>query len=250
MEAADRRSGRAGAWPAAASGRRGRSRGWGAPRHPAGPRLVVVLAAGLVACGSSDPAPTSTVEPLPASPTVTEAAPTPTSTRTPTQTPTTSDDPGGPDAAPTADGGGTSAPATPPVVSLAAGSGCTPGRTDGLPDGRWFGTIEGADTGSVVFDLACWFSGDAAARAAAEDGEESPPPNDYYVRDDNDLLRTIDVGASAEVVWLTSPSDPTSAVTTDYDDWRADEGARPFRPSVWLTVESDEVVAIEEQYVP
>ena len=132
---------------------------------------------------------------------------------------------------------------------LAEGSGCTPG--DGaLPDGSWFGYVEAVSAGSVEFDLACWFSGNAANAAALEDGEtEVPVPNDYYVRNQNRALRSVPVADGATVVWLEDP-DPSRPTTSDYPTWRAARDGRTDLPGVWLTVAGGEVTEISEQYVP
>ncbi|MGZ5383264.1 MAG: hypothetical protein ACXWH0_04645 [Acidimicrobiia bacterium] len=139
---------------------------------------------------------------------------------------------------------------TPDTNSLADGSGCTPGTTTGLPDGEWFGYIQSAATGSVGFDLACWFTGEPAALAAAEDGEESPPPNDYYVRNVNSTVRTLTVAVDAGVTWLASPGDPSTEEMVPFVDWLAGRAGRSFQPGVWLTIESGAVGYIREQYTP
>ncbi len=137
-----------------------------------------------------------------------------------------------------------------PTNERASGSGCTPSTGDTLPDGRWFGFITEPETGQVVFDLACWFTGTAAVAAAAEDGEESPPPNDFHIRNASDRLRTVVVGPSTQVVWLPNPGDPASAETVTYPDWLAQQPGRDYKPGVWLDVGNGQITAIEEQYVP
>lgn len=135
------------------------------------------------------------------------------------------------------------------VVDEAEGSGCAPGPGQ-LEDGDWFGyVIAGTDT-EVDFDLACWFTGDAATRAAAEDGEESPPPNDYYIRNNNETIRTLEVSAGTEVVWYPEFGDPTSETTIAYAGWVEAIEEREFGSMVWLTVEDGQVVAVHEQWVP
>ena len=134
--------------------------------------------------------------------------------------------------------------------SLAEGSGCTPAAGEPLPDGRWFGYVAGASANDIDLDLACWFMGDAAARAAAEDGKESPPPNDYYVRNVNSTVRTISVSGDATVTWLPNPGDPTTEETIPYADWATERDIRDYQPGVWLTIGGGEVVEIQEQYVP
>ena len=106
-----------------------------------------------------------------------------------------------------------------------------------------------ADANTMSFDLACWFSGMAAAIAAAEDGEESPPPNDYYIRNDSNQLRTVLVAASASVAWLPT-GDPADIMTGTYEEWIADRPVRSYLPGVWIEIEDGEVTLIEEQYVP
>jgi hypothetical protein len=134
------------------------------------------------------------------------------------------------------------------VLHEAEGSGCTPGQGE-LGDGRWFGFVPATTSGTVEFDLACWFTGDAATRAAAEDGEESPP-NNYYVRNVNETTRTLDVAADASVVWYPLGGDPTSEETTTYPDWLQGVEERGFMFGVWLEVDDGAVVSIHEQWVP
>ena len=126
---------------------------------------------------------------------------------------------------------------------------CAPGETNGLPDGLWFGFIADADSSGVEFDLACWFVGDPAVVAAAEDGEEEPP-NDFYIRNQNDLVRTIPLASNAEIEWLPNPGDPQTATMATVDEWLAGRTERQTTLGVWLTVESGEVTSIVEQYVP
>ena len=133
---------------------------------------------------------------------------------------------------------------------LASGSGCKPGTQDGLPDGEWYGFIVDLDANEIEFDLACWFTGDAAIAAAGEDGEESPPPNDYYVRNENDTVREISVGASAEVEYLASSGDPNTVTTASYANWSREWEVSDFLPGYWVTVADGEVTEIVQQYVP
>ena len=212
---------------------------------------VAVLVLG--ACRSSGDAPAGSVPATPPVPVPTTSSPSsPPSSEAPTSTavPTT----GSPAT--------TSTTSNPPTTSgsptndLAEGSGCTPGRESGLPDGYWYGSVASTAGDSIAFDLACWFSGEAAATAAAEDGQESPPPNDYYVRDERDFLRTLPVADGAEVHWYAS-GDPNDARTSSYPDWidarnqvAVDLGIPQYPFGIWLTVEGGVVTAIGEQWVP
>lgn len=167
------------------------------------------------------------------------------------------DDPTRPGNGPTPTTATTSAPppttGAPSSTTLAApadpdGSGCTPGP-GGLPDGNWYGVVLTTTAAEVEFDLACWFTGDDAVRAAAEDGAEAPP-NDYYVRNENDLVRTVPVGDDAEVTWYPDFGDPSTETTTSYAEWIDLIEARDFMPGVWLDVQDGDIVAITEQWVP
>jgi hypothetical protein len=51
----------------------------------------------------------------------------------------------------------------------------------------------------MTFDLAYFLTGDAANQAAAEHGDETPVPNDYYIVNDNPLLRTTPISPSVEI---------------------------------------------------
>ncbi len=129
----------------------------------------------------------------------------------------------------------------------AAASGCTPAA--GLLDGRWFGYVDSTTDAEIQFDLACWFDGEAANDAASEDGMESPVPNDYYVRNDSDLVRTVSVASAAAVEWVPSLGSPETA-TVSFDEWRSERGSGAAPLGVWLTIEDGSVVSITEQWVP
>ena len=129
----------------------------------------------------------------------------------------------------------------------AEGSGC---EVDGgtLPDGRWYGFITDTADEQLSFDLACWFVGEEAAAAAHEDGEE-PPPNDFYVRNQQPLVRPVRLGSSLSVLWLPNPGAPDEE-TIPYEQWLSDSPARGFEPGVWLEIDSGVVTSIREQYTP
>jgi hypothetical protein len=129
------------------------------------------------------------------------------------------------------------------------GSGCSPGAGTTLPEGEWFGFVQSASASGIEFDLACFLTGQAAVDAAAEDGEESPPPNDYYIRNDNPLIRSLDVSSEAEVTWYPT-SDPSSETVVTFEQWAEEVVGRGFEFGVWLDVIDGQVVEIREQWVP
>ena len=137
-----------------------------------------------------------------------------------------------------------------PTNERASESGCTPPPGEGLPTGRWFGFATEVTADRISFDLACWFSGEAAAKAAEEDGEESPPPNDYYIRNESDRVRLLPVDPTAEVAWLSNPGDPASIDVISFGEWVAERAEVGPRPGVWLDIDDGVIGSIEEQYVP
>jgi hypothetical protein len=199
------------------------------------PALLLSLALLGAACGDDDDATAGpgTTAPEPGGTTTTAA---------PTEGPTTSQPP-------------TTSPATTPttgpsaVEDRAEGAGCTPDGDD-LTDGRWFGFVSAPTGSGFEFDLACWFTGDAAAEAAAEDGEESPPPNDYYVRNANPRLRSLTLASpDVPVTWTEQAGDPGSEVETPYGEW-LDARRDQMAFGVWVEVRDGEVERIAEQWVP
>ncbi len=193
--------------------------------------LTAVLGAGCATDGSSDGSSDATTT---SSVTPSTTAP-PVSTTSPPAAPSTTT---------------TGPPAT--TTSLVAaggpeGSGCSPGPGD-LPDGTWFGfPVEVTETG-MEFDLACWFTGEAAIAAADEDGEEFPP-NDYYVRNEVDTTRTVAAPDDVTVLWYAS-GDPNSDVSTDWAGWLRAIDIRGFTLGVWLEIDNGALVEVTEQWVP
>lgn len=143
----------------------------------------------------------------------------------------------------------TDAEGPPTAADGAEGSGCTPSSETSLPDGRWFGLVASTTDSEIEFDLACWFTGDAAVAAGEEAGEESPPPNDYFVRNNNELTRDLPVADDAEVTFYLS-GDPESDVLGDLAAWRdvLDERGPVF--GIWIETSDGEVTSIEEMWVP
>ena len=141
---------------------------------------------------------------------------------------------------------------SPPTTSVdgPSGSGCSPGDAASLPEGEWFGFVEATSATGIEFDLACWFTGQAAVDASAEDGEESPPPNDYYVRNESTLTRSLPVSPEVPVVWYPEGGDPTTETVVDFEAWAEAVVGRGFMFGVWLDVIDGEVHEIREQWVP
>jgi hypothetical protein len=139
----------------------------------------------------------------------------------------------------------------------------TPAASPLLEDGRHFGYVKTVDIeaspNSLVFDLAQWFTGDEANTAAREDGaigQDETVPNDYYIRNENTLLRTLPFEDDAELAVIdwnnccelrAGELEPFAAAFEGHQPAGSYRGS--FSP-YWLTVTGGEVVRIEEQYLP
>ncbi len=187
---------------------------------------LVVVAGLLGGCGDDDVAGTETTS-------TTETTESSDTTAASTSEATTS--------SPTTTAPGGTLPEEPPYhEDEVSGSGCTPGPGP-LPDGWWYGTLEGAVTSEVAFDLACYYVGAAAEAEAASRGDEVN--NDYYVVNDNPTLRTVPVAAdaTASCVELGAGVEQVDCAPSEVDGamW-----------PVWLRVVGGEVDRIVEQYAP
>ena len=129
-----------------------------------------------------------------------------------------------------------------------------------LEDGRHAVFLDGLDNDSLFFDVIQWLSGEAANEAAVEDGaieEGDSVPNDYYIRNENPQLRTLNVASGITVVLSTwdcqnipSEKSVTFARFVEIFNSPGRCGQNVPRSPYWLTVEDGVIVAIEEQYRP
>lgn len=128
------------------------------------------------------------------------------------------------------------------------GSGCVVGA-DVLPAGVWFGFAEAVSGGVITFDLACFFTGDAAVAAATADGEEA---FDFYVRNQNPKVYSVPISPTAQVYYvdmITGP-EPTPIAVSSWptaDSFTTCPGE--YCP-VWLYVNGGVATGIVEQYLP
>jgi hypothetical protein len=128
------------------------------------------------------------------------------------------------------------------------GSGCVVGG-DVLPAGVWFGFAEAVGGGSIGFDLACFFTGDAAAAAATADGEEVM---DFYIRNQNPRVYTVPIAATAEVWYVDMITGPDPA-PIPLASWPTADSSVPCpgdHCAVWLYVNGGTATGIVEQYLP
>lgn len=137
-----------------------------------------------------------------------------------------------------------------PAFSAAgpSGSGCTPGAGE-LPDGWWYGVSvafdpAGGPAGAFTFDLACYFSGDAAYAEGERLGVEVN--NDYLVTNDNPTMRTVPVAAGATARCVDLGSGVLEEAACEPSDIPDPELAW----AVWFRVVDGRVDRLVEQYAP
>jgi hypothetical protein len=132
-----------------------------------------------------------------------------------------------------------------------------------LADGTYFGFVESldVDSGTMGFDLACFYTGEEANEQAAQRGDEVPVPNDVYIVNDNTTIRDVPVDPSTGLLLIdwnecceTSPGAELAAFASAIGERDLVEiGGRRYAGSLspyWVTIENGQVVLIEEQFLP
>ena len=205
--------------------------------------LLAVLAA---ACGDDTAATTSSAVATTVAETTTTTAPA--TTTTPAETTTTA-------AAATT----TQAPvvfafdATSPLPEVFGaegdphGSGCVVDGAE-LPDGVWFGIANSVSAATITFDLACFFTGEAAEAAASDDGAEA---FDFYIRNKNDLTYAVTLSPGAEVFVVDGMNLELIQVTAS--DWPSGDSYSSCPGdgcAIWIYVNGGLVTGLAEQYLP
>ena len=116
-----------------------------------------------------------------------------------------------------------------------------------LKSGTWY----------VTADYIQFLTGSAAAAAATAHGDESPPPNDYYILNDNTLLRELPVAAGANVKIMGGeggdPANPRNQTIASFHDWYVspDTAKNWVKGGIYiLTLSGGKVTAIDQQFVP
>jgi hypothetical protein len=224
--------------------------------------LLAVLALLLVGCGGNTSTSSTGTTPAPPTTTTTEAttteATTTTATTTTTEaTTTTTTAP----ATTTTEAPATTAPEYtvanyglfPPVFAGtdAHGSGCAPGSPT-LPDGIWFGFVTSVTTTAYSFDLACFWTGQAAVDHATANGDEA---FDFYIGNDNPTLRTVTFDPAGTAYWIDASASDLTPQPIPMPDWPSNTGSH-YVPcpgqycAVWAYINSGVVTELVEQYLP
>jgi hypothetical protein len=238
--------------------------------------LLAVLALLLVGCGGNTstsstgttPAPPTTTTEAPTTTAPTTTTPTTTTTEAPTTTATTTEATTTTAATTTTEATTTTttAPATtapeytvanyglfPPVFAGtdAHGSGCAPGSPT-LPDGIWFGFVTSVTTTAYSFDLACFWTGQAAIDHATANGDEA---FDFYIGNDNPTLRTVTFDPAGTAYWIDASASDLTPQPIPMPDWPSNTGSH-YVPcpgqycAVWAYINSGVVTELVEQYLP
>lgn len=141
-------------------------------------------------------------------------------------------------------------------AEASAGSGSTPASTTERQPGLVVAVTGSPGAYVLRIDYVLFLTGAEAIAAATAHGDESPPPNDYYVVNDNPLLREFPIRSGIPVTVVTN-DDGTSdsdGHTITLDQWVAalsGPAAGAYRASIyWVTITDGTITAIEAQYVP
>ncbi len=195
---------------------------------------------------AAPPPPPSTPVTTTLPPTTTTAAPTTTTAITTTTTATTV-----PAGGPYLVDEGNFFPDPYPGSLDAHGSGCVTGGTGLLPDGVWLGYAETLSSGTIGFDLVCFYSWPVADAKAAEDGVVAI---DFYVRNLNPNTYPVPVATTARVWYIDMTSgNPGIPDEIPLAAWPHPGSYVPYPCDycpVWLYVNDGEATGIVEQYLP
>jgi len=144
----------------------------------------------------------------------------------------------------------------PGVTNGAHGSGCVTPGFDELPDGVWFGFVETVGGDMMTFDLACFFTGEAACVAQTEDGGARGPEDclDFWVRNDVDYPFGVTISPPARV-WYVDALAPEWDHTFEIpsESWPTEASYQSCASdtcAVWLYVNGGLATGIVEQYLP
>lgn len=141
-----------------------------------------------------------------------------------------------------------------------------------------FSFLTDVSEATVVADYAQWLTGEEAYQAAYEDGViesiEEGVPNDYYIRNQNRRLRTLNLADDVRIWLNTAATGPVTSIEVSLAQWlglfnnglpwdpETDEtppsdgphfdyfGAGWVQAPYWLTILNGEVIAIVHQYTP
>lgn len=125
-------------------------------------------------------------------------------------------------------------------------SGCSPGSSDSVPDGVWYGVVRAWDADSISFDLACMYHPKSPQQTAYLDSlGPDEPQKGYATSNDNPALRTLPL-ADGAVFWSAGYKNYPGDSTAPYSEVRAKWGESDY----YLYVNDGEVTEAVKVYYP
>jgi WD40 repeat protein len=127
-----------------------------------------------------------------------------------------------------------------------------PAATSRIENGLYYGYLRQVRLPTITYDQVDWFTG-AAAKQACRDDKVQPGDsalcNDYYVRNKNPLLRTLDVGTDAKATL--SEESPEQSTAIPLPELSTQLSLGRLSNSVFkLTVRGNRLVAINQVFIP
>ena len=120
---------------------------------------------------------------------------------------------------------------------------------DQLSDGIWFGMVKGIDPGSVLVDIACYWSGEGAAAKAVSDGHE---PVLFYLINEDPQTYTVELDAFGTAHWVDGESSPEPIPMAAWPVAGStfDQRCPHETCGVWLFINGGAVTELVEWYLP
>lgn len=109
-----------------------------------------------------------------------------------------------------------------------------------------------------IIDKVEFLTGDAAIEAAVEDGNadfdyetgEYYVPNDYYIVNNNPIIRTYEISESAGIKIYSYGMNDYSLASASYSEFKDGVNSVDYGVLCNIYIENDVVVKVEQQYVP
>ena len=109
----------------------------------------------------------------------------------------------------------------------------------------------------ISADYVQYLTGAAANAAATAHGDESPPPNDFYIVNDNPMLRELAVVAGTKVTIMGGgggdPAHPQTQTVAQFHDWfvSGNPDQNWVKGGLYvLTLAGGKVTSIDQQFIP
>ena len=144
-----------------------------------------------------------------------------------------------------------------PTTTAASPTGSATPVANTLGNGRHYGYLAAIDADGrlVTTDIVQFLTGEAAEKAAAEDGEEVT--NDYYIKNENSLLRTISIRGGAAITTNTLSAEETGDSTKDLSvtleklaGYFETDSEQAKSALFILTIRDGVMTELHEQYLP